>query len=136
MQHLFFYLSIALHFSIMALTNSSQAAFTLGQLMEATPEIGKALPQLAAVSSLSGKKVTIAGQIYEWHYFYFSDPEKNLSGKISFADYVSNNSLHSMKSLEFQPIKGLAFAYFNASHADTDNEAYFNILLLRIEEES
>lgn len=111
-----------------------EPTITLEQLIEATPEIKSYTPQLAAHTKLAGKKFTIGAQTYEWHYFAFADPSKNLPSKINFADYVSNHSLHSMKSLSFQPVDGVIFDCFDASRAQTDDMVYFNIVLRRVED--
>lgn len=113
----------------------SDPAITLEQLMEATPEIRDYTPQLSARTKLAGKKITIGKQSYEWHYFAFADPSKNLPTKITFADFVSNHSLHSMKSLAFHPVDGLTFDCFDASRAKIDDHAYFNIVLRRVEDQ-
>lgn len=128
----FFIAFVCFYHSVHA--SQSEPVITLEQIMEAVPEIKNCTPQLTANTTLAGKKFTIEGQTYEWHYFAFADPAKNLPTKITFADYVSNHSLHSMKSLAFHPVEGLIFDCFDAARAQTDDQAYFNIVLRRVED--
>lgn len=112
----------------------SHPSFTLGQLMEAVPEIKESHPNLSIDKKFVGTKFNINGQTYEWHYFHFSDPAKKLPQKLTFADYVSNHDLSKMRSLAFHPVEGLTFDCFDASRAAVDDEAYFNIVIRRIED--
>lgn len=116
------------------MANLSDAPLTLGQLMEAVPEIKTATPQLIPAPNLIGKKFTIAGQTYEWHYFLFTGSKKDLPKKITFADYISNHSLHKLKSLAFHPIDGFTLECFDTSRTHTGDEAYFNIVLRRVDD--
>lgn len=131
-QVILFLVYVGLNVSIYA--SQSRPVLTLGQLMEAIPEIRDCTPQVTAHNKLVGKKFTINGQTYEWHYFAFADPNKDLPSKITFTDYVSNHSLHSMKSFTFQPVEGLVFDCFDATHAQTGDQAYFNIVIRRVED--
>lgn len=113
--------------------NASELSFTLGQLMETIPDLKTYHPQLFIDKKLIGKQFTIAEQSYELHYFHFSDPAKKLPSKITFADYVSQHDLDSMQSAEFRAADGLIFDGFDASPANVDDDAYFNIVIRRME---
>lgn len=115
------------------IVNASELSLTLGQLMKTIPDLQTYHPQLSVDKGLIGKQFTIAGQPYELHYFHFSDPTKKLPSKITFADYVSQHDLALMKSAEFRATDGLIFDGFDTSRANVDDDAYFNIVIRRIE---
>lgn len=117
-----------------SIADTSEFSFTLGQLMEIIPELKTYRPQLSVDKKLVGKHFTIAGQPYELHYFHFSDPMQKLPSKITFADYVSQHDLATMRSADFRAADGLTFDGFDASRANVEDEAYFNIVIRRIEE--
>lgn len=118
----------------MGTLNVLESSLTLGQLMETIPELKAYHPQLSIDKKLIGKQFIIAGQPYELHYFHFSDPANKLPSKITFADYVNQHDLDSMKSAEFRAAEGLTFDGFDASRANVDDDAYFNIVIRRVEE--
>lgn len=131
------YLVIVIGFMYLPIHTSvdaSEPSFTLGQLMEIVPELKTYHPQLSIDKKLVGKHFTIAGQSYELHYFHFSDPMQKLPSKITFADYVSQHDLATMRSADFHAAEGLTFDGFDASRANVEDEAYFNIVIRRIEE--
>jgi hypothetical protein len=115
------------------IVNASESFFTLGQLMETIPDLKTYHPQVSLDKKLIGKQFTIAGQPDELQYFHFSDPTKKLPSKITFADYVSQHDLDSMRSAEFRAAEGLIFDGFDASRANVEDDAYFNIVIRRME---
>lgn len=109
-------------------------AFTLEQLLEASPEIKGYTPSSSCSKTLPATLITINGKRYEWHYFHFSNPNHNLPSTITFAGFLLNNDLLKMKSLPFQPVDGLVFECFDASRAGINEGVYFNIVLRSLDE--
>lgn len=106
-----------------------QGSLSLGQVLNACPEIAQAPLSSSVDKSLVGKCFVINQKNYELRYFSFEETKAMLDPSITFSQYVVLRDIASIRSIISEPLPGIRFESFNFNQVHLEDGVYFGFAL-------